>query len=316
MRKRIMKYSLLLALVLFFTGCTKGNNPSSSVNGYLEGFKTLNSEHSMSYLTDELKSKSSDYANLSINKSMVKDANELYSDIKWKVISEDITGDIATVEVEIESPDIDKLFSEMLGNLFLNAFMGESANEGEMENQIVGSIKNAKKEGNIDYNTTNLIFTLINNPENSIWLINEIEGEIYGEPIKKEIIDESIPDDIFSDLKVEVFDRNVKENDNPFNFLGDELVLSISAINNYDKPIKGVKGRVYVKDMFGDDINDFLLEFKENIPVGEKVTKELILDSFDFGYSEIKETPFDDLTFSYVPSIILFVDGTDLELKK
>ena len=317
MRKKYLMYLLLLlSLILLFTGCTKKNNPSNSVNNYLEGFKTLNSEQSMSYLTNELKTKSSDYTNLSTNKSVVKDVNELYSDIKWKVLSEDITDNIAIVEVETKSPNMDKIFSEMLGNLFFDAFMGGNNDEDEMENEIRDSVKNAKKEGNIEYNTTNLVFTLIENPENSSWLINEIEGEIYGEPVKKEIIDESIPNDIFDNLKVELYNRTIKEDDSFSNFLGDELILSVIAINNYDKPIKGVKGRLYIKDMFGENINDFRLEFKENISVGGKVTEDLILDSFDLGYSEIKETPLDDLIFSYVPSIILFTDGTDLELNK
>lgn len=297
---------MMIIFMLVSTSCSVGgrlNGSKATVNNYFNYIKELNSEEAIGLFTEELKLKHDDNYMLAINKSEVKKVNELYGKIKWKITSVEETDNSSTVTVSINSPDMDKYFTSMFANLFFDTFeSGKEPTEKEIEKSI-------KENDDVEYKDSALTFNLVKDGDN--WLIDNINGEIYGDEIIKEIIDETIPAEEFSKLRVTVYDKEVHEDDWLSSL--NEVKLFVKATNKYDKDIKEIKGRLYVKDKEGEAIDDLRMNFERKISIGKTRKEEFFLNIYNYPlYDLLYDGDLNDFVFSYVPSEITFADKTKI----
>lgn len=98
----------------------------------------------------------------------------------------------------------------------------------------------------------------------------------------------------------------------------EHLNVEFGYRNNTEKDIRGVKGLIVVKDMFGDVLSEFLVSNDTPIPAGEAVTWKGSR-SVKYGRNEtndrnFSELPEDAYTVDWSPRIIIFSDGTTFDV--
>jgi hypothetical protein len=96
----------------------------------------------------------------------------------------------------------------------------------------------------------------------------------------------------------------------------DVAVLSVALVNNGTQPVTGVKGRLVVRDVFGDEI--IRLEYKHDdaIAPGARAVTERFYEINPYIGREVRlyQTDFDKLRISWEPQTLLLGDGTRLEV--
>jgi hypothetical protein len=102
--------------------------------------------------------------------------------------------------------------------------------------------------------------------------------------------------------------------------MGDRLEVVFGYKNNTSKDIAGVKGRVTVKDLFGDHISTFPLSYDTTLPAGQSQTSTggRMLFSFGGGSDDRRLSTLDADKYRVVwePQIIVFTDGTKLSVNE
>lgn len=99
------------------------------------------------------------------------------------------------------------------------------------------------------------------------------------------------------------------------------LDVTFGYQNNTDKPIKGVKGLIVIKDMFGDKLSAFAVSNDKAIPAkgrstwtgGRSVQYAFGSDNKDRKFAELAD---DAYQMVWEPEVILFADGTRLPAAK
>jgi hypothetical protein len=100
-------------------------------------------------------------------------------------------------------------------------------------------------------------------------------------------------------------------------FLGSMVYMNIAFQNKGQKPIAGVKGTAVFRDMFGDTLATESVSYDKGIPVnGVKQFRQIAAAGMDRGERKLAETPIEKVKFTFDPVIILFEDGTKLEMPK
>lgn len=95
----------------------------------------------------------------------------------------------------------------------------------------------------------------------------------------------------------------------------DFLSLGIALKNKSGKDIRAFKGKFVVDDLLGDHLFDFELSATETLKAGLDGTASWSWEynQFNNKLTTVKNTPVKDLKITWVPSQILFVDGSKLE---
>ncbi len=96
-----------------------------------------------------------------------------------------------------------------------------------------------------------------------------------------------------------------------------KLVVSFVFKNNSGKQISGVKGRITIRDLFGDEISAFQISNDETMKVGGGTIWEGNR-SVKYTFGSNKDEKFADLaddkfTLVWQPQVIVFADGTKVE---
>ena len=98
--------------------------------------------------------------------------------------------------------------------------------------------------------------------------------------------------------------------------MDENLEVTFGYKNNSSKDISGVKGRVSIKDLFGDDISAFQISNDSTIKAEQSTTSTGSRSvRFSMGHNnDRKLAELDDEKFKVVwePQVIVFVDGTKL----
>ncbi|HHU32698.1 MAG: hypothetical protein ACOX1Y_13225 [Zhaonellaceae bacterium] len=116
------------------------------------------------------------------------------------------------------------------------------------------------------------------------------------------------------DVVITVIDKiNIPANTDKWQF-NDLVRLHISITNNTNKDIKGIKGVLHFKDMFGVsilrsqcDLTGYTIKAGETC-VNEDMTLEI--NNFMDDHVKIYNTRYEDLIFEYKVQQIMFTDGT------
>ena len=100
--------------------------------------------------------------------------------------------------------------------------------------------------------------------------------------------------------------------------MDEHLNVEFGYRNNTEKDIRGVKGLIVVKDMFGDVLSEFLVSNDTSIPAGGSVTWKGSR-SVKYGRNETNDRKFSELpedayTVDWNPRTIIFADGTSFNV--
>ena len=126
MRKKLAILIItILSLGMILVGC-KSKTPTEVVNAYFTELKNGDSEQAAEFI--ESNTSQTDEADES--DKVMEEALKLYlSKIDAKVLSEEISGDNATVEVEINGPNFSIIMGEVIDKSLADAFSGVDTDE-------------------------------------------------------------------------------------------------------------------------------------------------------------------------------------------
>jgi len=97
--------------------------------------------------------------------------------------------------------------------------------------------------------------------------------------------------------------------------VSDVITIELALENKGKTDIAGVKGTTVFQDMFGDVIKQINLSYDGGIPAGKSVTwtGTLRYNQFDTNDAKLRSVDMSKLKFSFIPSVVVFSDGTKLE---
>ena len=110
---------------------------------------------------------------------------------------------------------------------------------------------------------------------------------------------------------VDVTDKYIHEQD-----YDDYIAMDLTMKNKSDKTIKGVKFKIEVTNMFGDDLGNFSFTHEEELPPKKSYSTTGLWDYNQFmdDDTRFKNTDFEKMTIVTTPMKIIFEDGTKLSL--
>lgn len=96
-----------------------------------------------------------------------------------------------------------------------------------------------------------------------------------------------------------------------------DIGFQLAFENHSDKDIAGFKGVISFKDMFGDTIKNLTLSYDDGVKAKSTAKYEGSTDYNEFmgEDSKLLNTDLDKIKFEFKPSVIMFTDGTKIELK-
>lgn len=96
-----------------------------------------------------------------------------------------------------------------------------------------------------------------------------------------------------------------------------DIGFQLAFENHSDKDIAGFKGIISFKDMFGDTIKNLTLSYDDGVKAKSTAKYEGSTDYNEFMAEDTKllNTDLDKIKFEFQPSVIMFTDGTKIELK-
>ena len=156
MKKRLVILIMtVLSLGIILVGC-KSEKPSDVVNTYFEQIKSGDTEQATKFIentisqTDKDSSQdpgNSDEKNDEVMDEVMEDALKIYlSKIDAKVLSENIEGNNAFVEVEINGPNFSNMMMEVIQESIADAFSGKEVDEQYMSKSFLEKVKSCKNE--------------------------------------------------------------------------------------------------------------------------------------------------------------------------
>lgn len=90
----------------------------------------------------------------------------------------------------------------------------------------------------------------------------------------------------------------------------DYMICTVAIKNNSKKTIKGLKGVLDFKDMFGDEIIRLEIKYEENIPPAKRINETIVYDYNEFmdEWVGFRSRSLDKMTAVWEPEIIIFRD--------
>lgn len=96
------------------------------------------------------------------------------------------------------------------------------------------------------------------------------------------------------------------------------IEFQLAFENKSNKDIAGFKGLITFKDMFGDTIKKLNLSYDDGVVANSTATYDASIDYNEFIDEDTKllNTDLDKIKFEFMPSVIMFKDGSKIELKQ
>jgi hypothetical protein len=96
----------------------------------------------------------------------------------------------------------------------------------------------------------------------------------------------------------------------------DLIELRVAFENKSGKEMKGVKGSLEFRDMFGDEIKTTRLAVDETIPAGKTYVWEgsMKRNQFDHSAVQLAAAPLEKLKVRWLPDVYLFTDGSEARM--
>lgn len=97
-----------------------------------------------------------------------------------------------------------------------------------------------------------------------------------------------------------------------------DIEFQLAFENHSDKDIAGLKGIISFKDMFGDTIKNLTLSYDDGVKANSTAKYDGSMDYNEFMAEDTKllNTDLDKIKFEFTPSVIMFKDGSKIELKQ
>ena len=94
----------------------------------------------------------------------------------------------------------------------------------------------------------------------------------------------------------------------------DRIQLRIAFENKSGKELKGVKGAVEFRDLFGDEVSTIRIAVDDPIAAGQTYVWEgsKRANKFDHGDTKLANTPLEKLKVRWIGHTYLFADGSEL----
>lgn len=149
MRKKLAILIItILSLGMILVGC-KSKTPTEVVNAYFTQLKNEDSEQAGEFIESTISQTDEEASDKTTNESdkVMEEALKLYlSKIDAKVLSEEISGDNATVEVEINGPNISNIMGEVIDESLADAFSGKETDEYYISQIFLEKVESSKSE--------------------------------------------------------------------------------------------------------------------------------------------------------------------------
>ena len=123
------------------------------------------------------------------------------------------------------------------------------------------------------------------------------------------------PDPLLSAVTVELTGKYVLPQDASARRYSDHVMFEFDYKNQTDKEIRGFQGITTFYDMFNKKIISINLENTDSIAAGETIhCSDMYLDVNRFmdDHIKLRDTEFEDMTMSFVPTMVVFSDGSTL----
>ena len=137
---------------------------------------------------------------------------------------------------------------------------------------------------------------------------SKIDIKEIGSEVKKGVIEK----ELYKSVTVTLTSKEVVKH-NYSNY----LKMNLDFENNTDKQIDDVKGQLVFKDIFDDVIKKISISMDETIPAEKTIVYNGSMDINQFIDSDVKLSTIDadKMKFNFEPEMIIFEDGTILELE-
>lgn len=98
----------------------------------------------------------------------------------------------------------------------------------------------------------------------------------------------------------------------------DGFKISLALENKSTKDLAGVKGSLFIRDMFDDKIKNINFSIDQAIPAGQTLVWEGTLDYNQFMAEDnkLKTTPLDKMKIFFEPEVFIFTDGSKMMAPK
>lgn len=140
MRKKLAILIItILSVSMMLTGCMR-KSPSNVVDAY---FKELKSgKQADRFLTNPIFDEDEEDTDEIMDETL-----KLYmSKIEAKVLSEEVNEDSATVEVEVNGPNLANMMLEVMGESIVDAFSGKDVDDDYMNRSLLEKVKEGESE--------------------------------------------------------------------------------------------------------------------------------------------------------------------------
>lgn len=147
MKKKIgILVVIILSLSMVLVGCSS-KSPSDVVDEYFTELKNGNSDQSDKFIESAIYETEDETSGVEETDEIMEDALKLYiSKIDAKVLSEEVDGDKATVEVEINGPNFSNIMMEVIGGSLSDAFSGQELGDDYISTSFLEKVKESKSE--------------------------------------------------------------------------------------------------------------------------------------------------------------------------
>lgn len=149
MRKKLTILIItILSLGMMSVGC-KSESPTDVVNSYFAQLKNGDSEQANEFIESAISQTEEGTSNEAEEETdeTMEEALKLYlSKFDTKVLSEEIDGDNATVNVEINGPNFSNMMMEVIQESLADAFSGKEVDDEYMSRSFLDKVKSSKNE--------------------------------------------------------------------------------------------------------------------------------------------------------------------------
>lgn len=137
----------ILSIGMMLVGCMR-KSPTDVVNEYFTELKNGDSEQASEFIESAISETEEETSTREEKTDKVMDeALKLYlSKIDAKVLSEEVDGDNATVEVELNGPNFANMMMEVVQESIADAFSGKEVDEDYMSKSFLEKVKEGKSE--------------------------------------------------------------------------------------------------------------------------------------------------------------------------
>ena len=150
-KKLVVLITIILSLSMMLVGC-KIESPTDVVNSYFTQLKNGDSEQANEFIENAISQSEEETSDQTKEETeetdeIMEEAFKLYlSKIDVKVLSEEVDGDNAAVEVEINGPNFSNMMMEVIQEALADAFSGKEMDDDYMSRSFLEKVKSSKNE--------------------------------------------------------------------------------------------------------------------------------------------------------------------------